>query len=184
MDPKEKATTETMTLRKALKELPLIIKKVTHNIARIQEISSICSNELPPYGTEDECKKQVKGLRQANSDLIDRYLDIKKRVLMTNLKTKVRVKDQEFFLFDLLEKKRTLHKLECMTVSALNTNSAKQRLAAIRTPNDKDGNPVLIKPMFDEKERDKLQMSLIDFEHESADVLEILNTNTSLLPLE
>jgi len=38
--------------------------------------------------------------------------------------------------------------------------------------------------MFDEKERDKLQMSLIDFEHESADVLEILNTNTSLLPLE
>jgi len=70
---------------------------------------------------------EVKSLIQANEDLVKEYLNLKKRIELTNLKTQVTIGKNSYALADLLVLRRGLSKSMQMTFAALNDNSAEGR---------------------------------------------------------
>jgi len=118
---------EALKLIEGMKKLKVITKKMQGNTERIQQYASIPSNERPYFSTEAEQTGEVKSLIQANEDLVKEYLNLKKRIELTNLKTQVTIGKNSYALADLLVLRRGLSKSMQMTFAALNDNSAEGR---------------------------------------------------------
>jgi len=73
-----------MKIIEALKELPLIEKKVKSNIASISKYAALASNEEPPFTDAKTQRAKISAWIQANEDLSANYENIRNRLAKTN----------------------------------------------------------------------------------------------------
>lgn len=167
-----------MKLLAALKELRVIEKRMTRNSENIQAYASQLSTERPIFGTEEEQRKQVASLVQANSDLTTEYLGLKRRIEQTNLQTKVTIQGKEYSLNDLLILKRGLGKKVMSTYLALNEENGNNKLRL--TPRTSGEKTVRVERFYDERERNEGLRRWQDLLDEADAKLEIYNATVEL----
>lgn len=176
---------ESMKLIEGMKKLKVLEKHMGRNTERIQQYSSVPSNEKPTFGDEKVQRQEVQALIQSNTDIVAEYLHLKKRVDMTNLTVEVTIGKRKLAIGDLLILRRGLAKLMEKTFHALNTQYAELRLGQMQRsialqPGEK---PPFIIRLYDENEKfDKLQdwQSLQD---EIEQRLEVINATTDLVEI-
>jgi len=171
-----------MKLIEGMKSLKVIEKKMVHNKERINEYAAIVSTEKPIFGTEAEQRKQVEQLIQANTDLATEYLNLKKRVDLTNIQTQVTMGKKVYSISDLLWIKRSIGKAMETTFQALNDQLAERRLVGIRQqPGGKE--PGHVERMYDETRKyDGLQFWQ-GLKDETENRIEVINATTDLVEL-
>ncbi len=175
-----------MKLIEGMKQLKILEKRIVQNTGFINDYAAIVSNERPKFANEQEQKKEIQGLLQANEDLAKQYLGLKKRIEKTNLETIVTIGKDSYAIFDLLIYRRGLAKLMRGSYMALNDKQAEQRLAQLTSrfaPAQTGEKAPHIDKMYDEKERNNALRRWQDLEDEIETRLEVINATTELLEL-
>jgi hypothetical protein len=171
-----------MKLIEAMKELKVILKRINKNSELVNEYAALPDNERLHFGTKDAQMKEIKGLIQANADLVQHYLTLKKKIELTNLKTVVDINGAKYSISEMLVLKRVLAKMMVNTFNALNDTKAKQRLSA--TPASiRSEKSVIIEKFYSETEKNMGQRSWDDLYHAIDSRLEVVNATTELLEL-
>lgn len=175
--------TEPTKLIEAMKKLKVIEKRIDANSLRIQEYASLASNERPYFSTEKEQGNQVASLIQANKDLVAEYLNLKKRVDMTNLKTQVTIGKDSFAIADLLILRRGLSKKMQVTFHALNDKQALQKIQVQQrvTPIGEKA-PFVIR-CYEENQKHEWLQYWQGLDDEIEQRLEVINATTPLVEL-
>jgi hypothetical protein len=171
-----------MKLIEGMKHLKVIEKKMGHNAVRISEYAAIVSTEKPIFGTEVEQRKQVEQLIQSNTDLATEYLNLKKRVDLTNIQTQVTIGKQTFSISDLLQIKRTVAKLMETTYQALNDQLAERRLVGMRQQAGGD-KVARVERMYDETRKYEGLQHWQALRDEIETRIEVINATTELIEL-
>jgi hypothetical protein len=175
---------EPLKLIEGMKKLKVIAKKIQTNIERINQYASIPSNEKPYFGDEKAQEKEVKSLIQSNEDLVKEYLNLKKRIDLTNLKTIVTIGNETYVLADWLILRRGLSKQMQGTFTALNDVYAESRMkSSSRLPNTADKLAHVVR-FYDEREKNEQLQHWVDVDDAIEMRLETVNALTDLLPLE
>lgn len=117
-----------MKIIEAMKRLKVILKRIQDNTQQIAVYSSILSTEKPAFETEEEQRKKVSGLVQANNDLMLEYLKLKTAIEHTNLAVTVEVAGTKHTISELLVIKRVLAQLMVTTYNAMSTAAADKRI--------------------------------------------------------
>ena len=168
-----------MKLIEGMKNLKVIEKKIQHNTSRIQEYAAIVSVERPIFGTEAEQRKQVESLIQANADLANEYLALKKKVDLTNIQTQVTIGKVAYSISDLLQIKRTVANLMRGTYAALNDDTASGKLLSYRgTASEKTPH---VERMYDENMKNTGLRNWQDLQDEIETRIEVINATTELV---
>lgn len=169
----------------AIKDIRTKEKRMVENTTMIQEYGSILSTERPQFGSEDEQKKKVESLCQANEDLTIECARLKARIRKTNHATRIPINGKQYTVEFLLDLKQRYGAIILNTFRAMNKNAAEGRLRSNRgfAGGDGDKTPQAI-PMYSEeaklKKLRKWQDVLDEFERQR----ETLNATTFLLPLD
>lgn len=171
-----------MKLIEGMKSLKVIEKKMQHNAVRITEYAAIVSTEKPIFGTEAEQRKQVEALIQANTDLGTEYLNLKKRVDLTNIQTQVTIGKKAYSISDLLQIKRTVAKLMETTYQALNDQLAERRLVGMRQQAGGD-KVARVERMYDETRKYEGLQHWQGLRDEIETRIEVINATTELFEL-
>lgn len=166
-------------LIEAMKELNLLLKRMETNTHRINQYASLVSTERPVFGTEAEQSQEVSRLIQANMDLADNYLNIKRSIDLTNLQTRVAFDGREYTISDLLVLKRKLQTMILGTYQALNDNVAVARAhQLVRVSGDP---AVQVVRCYDESRKHKELERWQTMFHEVDSRLEVVNATTDLI---
>lgn len=121
-----------MKLIEGMKKLRVIEKRMGENIRSINQYSSMTTNERPYFDTESAQKSKVKELIQANGDLLQEYLWLKRCIEKTNLETIMEIGGVEYTLSELLVIKRKIGSYMLKTYEAMNDNAGNSRLSQYR----------------------------------------------------
>jgi len=167
-----------MKLIEAMKELKLVEKRMEKNREQITQYSSGLSNEKEIFGSEQKQIDEVKSLLQANVDLFNRYLYLKRSIERTNLETKVEFSVGTYSISELLAIKRRLQHGVINTFKALNTQSAEARMRTIKIP---DNVEVKVVRYYREEEKNLLLKSWMEFFENIDGRLEVVNATTDLI---
>jgi len=167
-----------MKLIEAMKELKLVEKRMEKNREQITQYSSGLSNEKEIFGSEQKQIDEVKSLLQANVDLFNRYLYLKRSIERTNLETKVEFSVGTYSISELLAIKRRLQHGVINTFKALNTQSAEARMRTIKIP---DNVEVKVVRYYREEEKNILLKSWMEFFENIDGRLEVVNATTDLI---
>lgn len=170
-----------MKLIEGMKNLKVLEKRMETNVERIQQYAAIVSTEKPVFANEIEQRAQVASLITANEDLVKEYMDVKKRVDLTNLNTVVTIGKESFTISDLLVLRRGLGRKAMRTYSALNDTQAESRMRSINKVSG-DKTPQ-IERMYDEKDKYAGQKKWQDLLDEIETRLEVINATTDLQEL-
>ena len=168
-----------MMLIEAMKELKVIEKKMTKNCASITEYAACPDNERLPFGDKAAQAKEVRGLIQSNGDLLQRYLELKKKIERTNLETVVEVNGVRYTISDLLVLKRKLAKQMVQTYNALNDGQARNKVAQMRRGQG-EKEPIVEK-FYDERDKVAGIREWDDLYHAIDSRLEVINATTPLI---
>lgn len=170
-------------LIEGMKQLRVIEKKMAHNSLRINEYAAIVSTERPIFDTNLRQRQEVEALIQANTDLAKDYLNLKKRVDLTNIQVKVTIGKGEYSISDLLQIKRLVGKWMRNTYAALNDKLAEQRMAAMRVQLQSADKTPRIERMYDENKKYEGMQFWQGLEDEIEIRIEVINATTELLEL-
>ncbi|MFW9871541.1 MAG: hypothetical protein ACFFG0_00355 [Candidatus Thorarchaeota archaeon] len=162
-----------------MKKLRIIEKKMSNNAQAIQRYASMISTEKPLFETEDKQKKEIKSLIQSNRDLLDEYLDLKKRIEFSNLSTIVEMGGKKYSISDLLVIKRKLAKIMLETFSSLNTHEGESRKRSFQYS---DQSPQVVRFYKEEDKIDGLK-KWQDLYDNIESRLEVINATTPLSSL-
>ena len=116
-----------MKIIEAMKRLKVILKRMQDNTQQIAVYSSILSTEKPAFGSEEDQKKKVSSLVQANNDLMGEYLKLKQQIERTNLATTLSLGDKAWTISELLVIKRVLATVMVNTYNAMSIAAADAR---------------------------------------------------------
>lgn len=172
-----------MKIIEALKELPLIEKRIAQMISDINQYASLISSEEPALGTEDAHKKKVKGLKQKAFDLIRHYEKIKNTLEKTNCKVVVEIEGVKKTIREWITVRKDTGKLYSAVFDAFNIKHATDLLNSVRIDVTKEGVNVSLKRMYSEdeikqeREKSDLIISRIDA------ALEVVNATTDLVEI-
>ena len=173
-----------MTITEGIKQLKIIQKRMLANQQDINKYASKLNSEKAIFETEEEQKKQVQSLIQANEDLLVRYLDLKKNIEYTNLMIQVDLGGKKYFLSDLIVLKRKLGELIVGTYNQLNTNAASSKMLINRGSNTMvDGKPIQVEMMYNEKAKNEKLREWKDLLDAIDGKLETINATTDLMEL-
>lgn len=174
-----------MKLIEGMKKLKVIEKRMTTNSERINQYATILSTERPHFGTDSEQRKEVQSLIQANTDLAQEYLNLKKRVDLTNIQTLVTITKERYSISDLLQLRRNIARLMRNTYFALNDKQAEARLALHgRQASIQTGEkPPRVERFYDEKDKYAGLQRWQDLEDEIETRLEVINATTELVEI-
>jgi len=117
-----------MKIIEGLKKLKVIEKRMEKNRNQITQYASMVSIERPIFNTEENQRKEVASLIQANNDLLKEYLDLKGKIEKTNFTFKVEMGGVMYTISDLLVIKRKLAKVMMQTYEALNNSAGQSRI--------------------------------------------------------
>lgn len=175
-----------MKIIEAIKEFPLILKKMDANSSKIQEYASVLSiQDDLPFGTTEEQKKQVTALVQSNKDLGERYLSLARNLAYTNTQVKVEIGGvsrsiTEWLSIRGVSKGEQISVRMKNTLSAQNTVEANKKLQVTRGL-DLSERTLSITRLYDQKKVDEEVISLQDTLGQIDAKLEVVNATTDLL---
>lgn len=164
-----------MKIVEAMKELKLIEKKMDKNNNSIQKYSSQPSNERPYFQDENSQRKEIKNLVQSNIDLLNNYLELKKRIEKTNLETEVEFDGRKYTVSELLVLKRRLSKIMIDTFDSMNDTNARQNMMRVTD------NTIKIERFYDEREKNEGLRKWQDFYDNIDSRLEVVNATTDII---
>ena len=172
-----------LMLIEGMKQLRIIEKKMTNNAIAVQRYASMVSTEKPLFETEDKQRKELKVLIQSNKDLMDRYLDLKKRIEYSNLFTTVEIGGIKYTISDLLVIKRKMANQMLSTFNSLNDQEGSMRLRSYGSQVDQGGNRPHVVRFY--KEEDKIAGLKVwqDLYDNITSRLEVVNATTPLMSL-
>jgi hypothetical protein len=168
-----------MKIIEGMKELKLIEKKINDNTGKIMTYSSTVSTERPFFENEKDQRKEVESLIQANTDLVMRYLKIKRMIEQTNLAVTAEFDGVKYSLADLLVLKRRLGDTLIRTYNALSTNYADTRIR--NAPAEIDGKKAQVIRLYDENKKNENLSKLMEFTSNIDARLEVINATTDLV---
>jgi hypothetical protein len=170
-------------LIQAMKELRIVEKKMDNNAISIQHYASMVSNEKPYFETEDKQKKEIKSLIQSNQDLMERYLELKKRIEHTNLFTEVEMGGKKYFISDLLVIKRKLAQKMLHTFNSLNDVEGNSRLRGYGSMTNQAGERPHVVRFYREEDKNEGLKVWQDLYDNIESRLEVINATTPLMSL-
>jgi hypothetical protein len=121
-----------MKIIEGMKKLRVIEKRMEKNMESISKYSSLLNTERPYFETEDRQRQEVKSLLQANKNLMEEYLTLKKNLEYTNLNVVLELGGKEYSISELLVLKRKMARTMIDTYGSLNAKSANLRLSSSR----------------------------------------------------
>ena len=176
-----------MKIIEGLKRLHLLEKRMKDNIERIQQYASAVDIERFVFDTEARQRIEVAALVQANKDLLEEYLHLKRRIDATNAHTKVMVCGIERSIADWLTLRRQTSarpaplSLLVETYSALNDTVGQERLRVATWPTDR--NPHVVR-FYNEEESVRSLQEVKELYSTIDPTLEVVNASTELLEVE
>lgn len=169
-----------MKIIEALKELPIIEKRITNQNEQILLYSGLASNETAPFDTEDQQRFKVQQLIQSNQDLCTRYELLKLTLSHTNNLTKVTINEVTKPITQWIAFKAKTQDFLVKTYKALDYNAAVNRTKSL--PIDVNTGYKISK-MYKEEDKNKALESLRDLNDRIDAQLEIVNATTDLIEL-
>lgn len=167
-----------MKIIQGLKRLKLCEKKISQNCVDIEKYASKLNIEAPIFSSDAEQKKAVDSLVQANIDLFDEILVLRRKIEQANRSTPMTVGDRTLPIADWLHIRRSLCDQMLATYGALNPNAAQGRARSVQPP---EGVNVQIFAFYDEGDKNKNLKYWHDLRSEIDGVLEVTNAVTDLL---
>jgi hypothetical protein len=176
-----------MMLIEALKTLRVLEKRIADNSAKIQLYASSVTTERPVFGSDDEQKREVQSLCQANEDLVENYIKLSERIERTNLGTSIVIAGRVMSLQKALLLKRKLGKLLRSTYTALNDSQGRaklnqasggRQLVSVQTG---PSNAAQLELYYDEAQKNKRVRDIDDMLADIDAKLEVINATTELL---
>ena len=169
-----------MKIIEALKELPVLEKRIAKQSQQIADYAGLSSQEESPFGTREEHLKRVTALVQSNFDLAARYAKLKRALAVTNATVKVGIAGETKTIAEwIVFKDKTGDQLK-FTLNALNLDRVQRRLRD--TPVDITQG-VKIERMYNEDEKNALLEAVRAQEDGIDAALEITNATTDLLEM-
>ena len=169
-----------MKIIDALKDLPLIEKKIIKNIELINKYASYGSHVGAAFEGESEQKKEVSSLVQANNDLVDNLLSLRKRLNITNATVEVTIEKLTYTVAEWIAFRQTGGRLLLDTYNNLNINKGSNDINTQKV-NLSDGVPVAIVRCFDEKSKNNNINEIQDVLDQIDATLEKVNATTDLV---
>lgn len=169
-----------MKIIEALKELPLIDKKIQKNIAQIQQYSSEADNghmDLP-FGTADEQAKEVASLVQSTNDLADRSANIRRVLSLTNATVAVEISGVTRSITEWIAYRTNGFSHQIRALQAMNDSIAKANLNKVGFDEEKG---VRIARFYNEKDRNEKTAALEALQGQLDARLEMVNATTDLV---
>lgn len=171
-----------MKIIESLKELRVIEKRMASNIKSIGDYSSSSSTYKHIFGTEEKQRKEIASLIQANEDLMNRYIQLKRRIESTNLKVVVSIESDKYTISELLILKRKMASVMEDTYEALSDHKGERALMSDRNSSrDKEGKQAFLVRYYDEKHKNAGIRKWQDLYNTIDSRLEIINATTDLL---
>lgn len=169
-----------MKIIEALKELPLIEKRVQKQTAQINQYASYVSGQ-PAFETEEKQKKEVDALLQSNIDLLGRYESLTNRLAVTNASVIVEIEGQKKTIRGWIAFKNKTAALLQQSITALNMNNAQAALTQIQSKGQLNlENGLQLKKTYKEEDKLAMQNKLQNVVDKISSTLEIVNVNTDL----
>lgn len=164
-----------MKIIEAMKKIKTIDKKILKNNVLITKYASMLDNQKPYFTTEEEQKKELLSLIQANRDLMKEALHLKKCIDKTNMITMIKIDKEEYSLVDLLNIRRKYAKYMMDTYNSLNENNANSSLRINNVPT------VKISRLYDENMKNKGINYWQELYDNIDSRLEVVNATTDLI---
>lgn len=171
-----------MMVVEGMKTLRIIEKKMNENSSDIQRYASQVSTERPYFETEEKQKEAVKQLIQSNTDLFQRYLNLKSRIEHTNLMTMVDLDGEKRTISELLVIQRKLATMMFATYNALNDMEGQTRLRNTPSPQSGQSAPHVVR-FYKEDDKRAGKRKWQDLMNNITTRLEVINATTPLLDL-
>lgn len=169
-----------MKIIEALKELPLLEKRIVKNTELIQQYSSGVDNGANTFQFGDSTAqvKEVTSLLQSTQDLIQRRAWIRRNLAYTNTGVKVTIGSFTRTITEWIEYRQHGIDSSIKAYNALNNNAAQNQL---RTMNVDLAKGVRTVTFFDEKTKNDAINELMSVKSGIDSQLEIVNATTDLL---
>lgn len=172
-----------MKIIEALKELPLIDKKILRNTELIQKYSSEMiagENYQYVFGSADKQREEVKSLLQSTDDLIARKAKIRRALAITNANVSVTIHGVTRTISEWIEYRQKGIDLQIKALGACNLTNANQQVAAQRGRIEIAEGGIRFERFFDEKANNEATAKLLDIQAAIDPQLEIVNATTDL----
>lgn len=171
----------SMKIIEALKEIPLIEKKIQKNNQDIVKYSSYCNKIGCSFKDKNEQEKQVTGLVQSNVDLCNRRLSLKRVLNKTNSTLILKIEDRELTVTEWIEYKNVIGNLLASTYNSMSTTNGINQMQQAGGVQQTDVEKVMVERCFDEKVKNsglEKNQTVID---KITGALEVFNATTDLI---
>lgn len=172
-----------MKIIEALKELPTLDKRISKNIALINEYSSdVDINEdwekqSLAFGTPEKQREEINSLIQSTNDLVERRARLRRALTITNAEVEVSIRGETRTIAEWIDMRRGGMNLRIKAVEALNDNNGNMRLNNVKFDAEKG---IRIIRFFDVAERNNRITELQAIRDEIDAKLEMVNATTEL----
>ncbi len=166
-----------MKIIEALKELPLIKKKINTNRQRIADYCCLYSFEDSPFGDIGDHQKNFDSLLQSSEDLVKRYERIKLALSITNAGIKVTINNEEKTIAEWITYRTETGEIQKSIYKSLQVETAQARLRNTAVDLDKG---LKRTSFYDEKKRNDNIDHVEDLLGSIDAKLEVVNATTDL----
>lgn len=169
-----------MKIIEALKEIPLIEKKIDRNAELLQKYSSdiIIGEQGYVFQTEENQKLQVSSLLQSTQDLVKQRAALKRKLAVTNTQVTVTIEGMSMTISEWIEFKNWgINKIH-FSFQMLNESNASRQLNLIAADVEKGVRRIRF---YDEAEKNKVINFYSELASKVTAQLEIVNATTDLV---
>lgn len=164
----------------ALKELPVLKKRLEKTRSKLTEYSSGTTNMVPYFKDKAEQTKQVQALMDSAADITKRYLNLKRCIAYTNAVSTLEIEGRTFSITELIAIHKEMGYEMEMVYASVNDRNAKKTMSGLNT----SSNDITTVLYYDQKELDKKAESWFTFYKKITAELEIFNARTLLLDVK
>lgn len=170
-----------MKIIEALKELPLIQKKIDKKISEIQQYASAGSDheESLAFGSVKAQEKEVDSLLQSVNDLVNRQAEIRKNLAVTNASIRIEINGLTMSISEWIAYRETGIDNLLRANQALNTTAGQKQLQQ-GANNDIEKGVRLVR-FYDEKEKNDAHEALVELRSKIDSTLEVVNATNDLV---
>lgn len=172
-----------MKIIEALKEIPLIEKKIKKNNEDVLRYSATVDNGTPIlyFTTLEEQKQKVLSTVQSTKDLVSRRAALRRALALTNAKTEVTIMGLTKTITEWIEYRQFgLTKLKD-TFGYIDQSNINARNAASKTPIPDATVGIKVVALYPEEQKNEEMSFLLDLGNSIDTTLEITNATTDLV---
>ena len=170
-----------MKIIEALKELPLINKKIESNKQQISQYAALASNKEKPFGSNEKQREKVASLIQANEDLANNFEIITNNLAYTNTVLKINIDGVEKTIREWIVFKNVTAPMRISTFQCLDT-AHEQRNSKVTAEDLTEG--FKVERMYDEEKKLMAIAAVSDLVGKVDAALEIVNVTNDIVDPE